>query len=216
MKKLGSTGRCVARIWKRGGFLKEWENCKQPWPEFSLFIRKLRRIFRPKSENQTLFQPKNRWSPKKKVFTEIETEFLAKITNSNTFSPNNRWFPKKNKKTKGLHQNWDGVFGQNHKFKHFFGPKTGDFQKKRSSPKLERIFRPKSEIHTFFKAESRHLLHNFGTQFPLEGLFSFFHQNRPQKNQKRAILHTLQANGGGSSPPAPPGYATEHWPTVLL
>ena len=50
--------------------------------------RKLRRIFRPKSEIQTFFQPKNRLSPKnkKKIFTEIETNFSAKIGNSNAFS----------------------------------------------------------------------------------------------------------------------------------
>ena len=42
---------------------------------------KLREIFRPKSEIQTFFSPKFRWSPKKKkkkkkVFTKIETDFL--------------------------------------------------------------------------------------------------------------------------------------------
>ena len=39
---------------------------------------KLRLIFRPKSEIQTFFSPKFRWSPKKKkkkVFTKIETDF---------------------------------------------------------------------------------------------------------------------------------------------
>ena len=41
---------------------------------------KLRVIFRPKSEIQTFFSPKFRWSPKKKkkrkkVFTRIETDF---------------------------------------------------------------------------------------------------------------------------------------------
>ena len=41
-----------------------------------------------------------------------------------------------------------------------------------------------------------------------EGCFQFFTKNRPKKQQKRAILHTSQANGGGSSPPGPPGYAT--------
>ena len=86
---------------------------------------KLRRIFRPKSEIQTVFQPKTSWSKKKKI--------------------------------------WEGFFGQNWKFKRFFCAKTGDLQKKRSSPKLRRIFRPKSEIRMGFQAESRHLLHNFGT-----------------------------------------------------
>ena len=40
---------------------------------------KLRVIFQPKSEIQTFFSPKIRWSPKKKkkVFTEIESEFSA-------------------------------------------------------------------------------------------------------------------------------------------
>ena len=38
------------------------------------------------------------------------------------------------------------------------------------------------------------------------GYFQFFTKNRPQKHQKRAILHTLQANGGARAPP--PGYAT--------
>ena len=42
------------------------------------------------------------------------------------------------------------------------------------------------------------------------GYFQFLTKNRPQKHQKRAILHTSQANGGGSSPPAPPGYATAY------
>ena len=41
---------------------------------------KLRAIFRPKSEIQTIFSPKIRWFPKKKkkkVFTKIESDFSA-------------------------------------------------------------------------------------------------------------------------------------------
>ena len=34
--------------------------------------------------------------------------------------------------------------------------------------------------------------------------FQFFTKNRPQKHQKHAILHTLQANGGVRAPPRPP------------
>ena len=37
------------------------------------------------------------------------------------------------------------------------------------------------------------------------GCFQFFTKNRPKKQQKRAILHTSQVNGGAR---APPGYAT--------
>ena len=109
---------------------------------------KLRVIFRPKSEIQTFFSPKLRWSPekkkKKKVFTKIETDISAEIGNSNVFSPEIRWSPKKKK---GLHQNWDWFFGRNRKFKRFFRPKSGGLQKKkkkRFSPKLRLIFRPDS------------------------------------------------------------------------
>ena len=130
----------------------------------------------------------------------------------------------------GLSKNWDGISRKAWKFKRFFRPKTSGLQKKtkkrsspklrkifrpkseiqtffppkkRSSPKLRLIFRPKSEIQTLFHTESQHLLHNFGTQFPLGGCFQFFTKNRPQKHQKRAILHTSQANGGARAPPPP-------------
>ena len=100
-----------------------------------------------------------------------------------------------------------GYFGQNRKFKRFSAQKqviSKKKKKKRSFPKLRRIFRPKSEIKTVFQAESRQLLHDFGTQIPLGGCFYFFSKNRPQKHQKRAILHTLQANGGARAPLPPP------------
>ena len=151
--------RRVARIWKRGrAFLKEWEKCKRPWPEFSLFLKqfhtvcpkiqtkflgklrklkvfsaqnevvskkkkrsspKLRLIFRPKSEFQTFFQPKNRWSPKKKkkkrkkVFTEIETDFSAKFGNSNVWG--------------GAVFLWWGLFSIFHKKSASKATKTCDF-----------------------------------------------------------------------------------------
>ena len=65
---------------------------------------KLRVIFRPKSEIQTFFSPKFRWSPKKKkVFTKIETDFSAEIGSSNVFFAQIQVVSKKKKK--GLHQN---------------------------------------------------------------------------------------------------------------
>ena len=138
--------RCCAlariRIWKRGGgggfFWKSEKtandldrnfNCS--WIKITRFIRKLRQNFSENSEIQTLFHPKNRWSPKKK----------------------------------------------------------------RSSPKLRRIFRPEADVQTLFQADSRHLLHNFGTQFSLGGrLFSFFHQKSASKAPKTCPLE----------PPTPP------------
>ena len=151
---------------------------------------KLRLIFRPKSEIQTFFSPKFRWSPKKKKKTKIETDFSAEIGNSNVFFAQIQVVSKKKKKKKkGLHQNWDWFFGRNRKFKRFFRPNSGGLQKKkkglhqnwdwffggnsnvffaqiqvvskkkkkkkRSSPKLRLIFRPKSEIQTFFSPKFR-------------------------------------------------------------
>ena len=61
---------------------------------------KLRVIFRPKSEIQTFFSPKIRWSPKnkKKVFTKIESDFSAEIGNSNVFFARIQVVSKKKKK----------------------------------------------------------------------------------------------------------------------
>ena len=69
---------------------------------------KLRVIFRPKSEIQTFFSPKFRWSPKKKkkkkrkkVFTKIESDFSAEIGTSNVFFAQNQVVSKQKKqKTK--------------------------------------------------------------------------------------------------------------------
>ena len=124
---------------------------------------------------------------------------MSKIGNSTAFSAQNLVISKKKKVFTEIKTDLNKI-AQNRKFKRFFSPKTGDLQKRKKkglSPKLGRIFRPKSEIQTLFQAESRHLLHHFGTQFPLGGLFSFFQQKSAQKHQKRAILHTLRANGGG-------------------
>ena len=121
---------------KPGGLQKK----KRSLPKLSL-------IFRPKSESQTIFQPKNKRSPKKK------------------------------KKKKG------------------------------STPKLSLIFRPKSEIQTLFHTESRHLHHNFSTQFPLGGgaVFNFSPKIglKSNKNVRFCILH--KPMGGARAPHA---YAT--------
>ena len=102
------TCRRVARIWKRGGaVMKEWEKCKRPWPEFSLFLNQFHTV-----------------CPK------IETKFVGKLRNSKFFFAQNQVVSKKNKK-KGLHRNWDWFFGRNRKFKRFFRPKSSGLQKKK-------------------------------------------------------------------------------------
>ena len=120
--------------------------------------------------------------------------------------PKNKWSPKKKKSSS---PKLSLIFRPRSEIQTFFPPKDkwSPKKKKRSSPKLRLIFRLKSEI----QAESRHVRHNFGTQFPLGGAVfnQFFTKNRPQKHQKRAILHTSQA-----PPPPPPGYATD-WVSYL-
>ena len=126
-------------------------------------------IFQPKSEIQRFFPPKNRWSPRKKVFAKLESDFSAEIRNSKVFSAQNRWSPKKKKK-----------------------------KKKRSSPKLSLIFRPNSEIQTFQ-----------GGCFLMGGAIFNFSQKIGLKSIKKCDFEYFTSQwGGGSSPPAPPGYAT--------
>ena len=118
-----NVGRRVARIWKGGLFWKSEKSSNdffivlesvshglsENWDENSR-----KGFFRPKSGG--LRKQKN----KKKVFTEIETDFSAEIGNSNVFSARIQVVSKK-KKEKGLHRNWDWFFGQIRKFKRLRG-----------------------------------------------------------------------------------------------
>ena len=121
--------------------------------------------FRPNSEIQTLFQPKNRWSPKKKGFRQI----------------------------------WNGVFGQNEKFKRFFGPKTGDLEKKGHRRIWNGFFGQNRKFRRFFR--SNHGI--FGTQIPLGGgLFSIFQQKSASKAPKTCDFEYFTSQwGGGRAPP---------------
>ena len=78
-----------------GAILKEWEVCKRPWPEFSLFLNQLHTV-----------------CPK------LETKFLGKLGNSKVFSAQNQVVFKKKK---GLHRNWQWFFGPNRKSKRLRG-----------------------------------------------------------------------------------------------
>ena len=98
----------------------------------------------------------------------------------------------------GLSKNWDEISRKARKFKGFFRSKTGGLQKK----KKKKVF---TGFETDFSAEIGNS-NVWGGCFPMGGgYFQFFTRNRPQNHQKGVILHTSQANGGGSSPPrAPP------------
>ena len=166
--------RRVVRIWKKGKLFWKSEksanyldpNFHCSWIRITRIVRKLRRNFSESAEIQTFFQPKNRWSPKKKVFTEIEADFTAKFGNSNVFSARKQVISKKKK-----------VFT---KIKADFSAKCGN-----SNVFTARITTCTSQLW--------HPISYWGG-----GCFQFFTKNRPQKYQKRAILHTSQANGWGS------------------
>ena len=138
---------------------------------------------------------------KKKVFTEIETDFSAKIGNSNAFSGQKQVISKKKKVFTEIETDFSAKFGNLYAFS---AQKQVISKKKRSSTKLSRIFRQKSEIQTLFRP-SRHLLHNFGTQFLLGGAVFIFSPKiglKSTKNVRFCVLYRKME--GGSSPPAPP------------
>ena len=149
---------------ERGGaILKEWELCKRPWPEFSLFLNQFHTV-----------------CPK------IETKFLGKLGNSKIFSAQNQLVSKKKKK-KGLHRNWDWLNSN------VFSAQNQVVSKKKG---LHRNW-------DWFFGPNRKSKRLRGGCFSMGGLFSIFHKKSPQNHQKRAILHTSQANGGARAPPPP-------------
>ena len=116
---------------------------------------------------------------KKKVFTEIESDFLAKIGNSNVFSAQKQVVSKK---------------------------------KKRSSPKLSLIFRPKFgqnlKFKRFFTPNRDIYFTTSAPNFLWGGAVFNFSPNIGLKSNKNVQFRILHKPTGGSSPPAPPGYAT--------
>ena len=113
---------------EKGGLFWKSEKCANDldsnfhwsWINFRRFVRNLRRNVSESSEIQSFFPPKIRWSPKKKkkkkVFSKIQSDFLAEI--QSFFPPKIRWSPKKKK---GLRQNWDCYFVQFRKFRRLRG-----------------------------------------------------------------------------------------------
>ena len=95
----------------------------------------------------------------------------------------------------GLSENWDEISRKARKFKGFFRPKSGGLQKLKKG--LHRNW-------DWFINQIRKSKRLRGAVFQWGGYFQFFTKNRPQKHQKRAILHTSQANGGARVPPPHP------------
>ena len=127
----------------------------------------------------------------------------------------------------GLSENLDEISRKARKFKGIFRPKSGGLQKKkkkRSSPKLRLIFRPKSEIQTFFppkirwspkkKRSSPELRLIFrpkskiqtfeGGCFPKGGAIFNFSQKIGLKTTKNVRFCILHKPIGGLEPPPPP------------
>ena len=72
--------RRVARIWKRRGlFWKSETTASDLDPNFHCCCIRITRLFRPKLEIRTVFQPKNRWSPKKKGLHRNWDGFFGQI-----------------------------------------------------------------------------------------------------------------------------------------
>ena len=167
---------------KGGAILKEWELCKRPWPEFSLFLNQFHTV-----------------CPK------IQTKFLGKLGNSKVFSAQNQVVSKnKNKnKKKRSSPKLRLIFRPKSEIQRYFPPKfrwSPKEKKKRSSPKLRLIFRPKSEIQTFQGG-----LFSYGGG----GLFSIFHKKSGSKPPKTCDFAGLEPP---PPPAPLLGYATGHMP----
>ena len=171
--------------------------------DFGRFILKIETEISANIGNSNVFSAQKQViSKKKKVFTEIETDFSAKIGNSNAFSAQKQVISKK----KGLHRN-SNASNSNRKFKRFFGPKTGDLQKKKKKEgvhrnwdgffgqnwKFKRFFRPNHDIYFTTSAPN----------FLWGGCFHFFTKNWPQKHQKVRFCILCRPMRGARAPPPP-------------
>ena len=176
--------------------------------QFHTVCLKIETKFLGKQKFQTFFQPKNRWSPKKKKkkrsSPKLSLIFRPKSEIQTIFQPQNRWTPKKKVFTK-FESDFSAKFGNSN---NFAAQKQVVSKKKRSSPKLSLIFRPKSHIQTLFHTESRHLLHNFGTQFLLGGAVFNFSPKIGLKSNKNVQFCIPHKPTGRLEPPRPPGSAT--------
>ena len=128
------------------------------------------------------------------------------------FPPKIRWSPKKKKKKKKKKKVFSEIeteFPAKIRNSKLFSAQKKVVSKKNKKKGLHQIW-------DWFFVQFRKFRRLRGGCFRMGGgYFQFFTNNRPQKHQKHAILHTSQANGGGSSPPAPPWLRYCIQPTTL-
>ena len=127
---------------------------------------------------------------------EIEKDFPAKIGNLNDFSAQNQVISKKKKVFTKIETDFLAKLGNSNGFL---------TQKQVISKKnLGQIFRPKSEIHRFFRPNHGNYFTTSAPKFLWGGLFSFFQQKLSSKTPKTCDFAYFTGQWGGSSPPPPP------------
>ena len=136
--------------------------------------------------------------------------FIVLVSESHGFFGQNRKFErffgpktgdlheKKKKAFTEIETNFSAKIGNSNGFS---AQKQVISKKKKSSPKLRRIFRPNSEIQTVFQAESRQLRHSFGTQILLGGAVFIFSAKIGFKSTKNVQFCILYRPMGGLEPP---------------
>ena len=141
----------------------------------------------------------HRFSPKKKRSSpNLSLNFRPKSGTQPFFQTKNRRFPKKKKVFTEFEFEFSAKIGNSN----VFSDQKQVVSKKKNKvfTEFESDFTAKIGNSNVFSDRPLHTLHNFGTQFPLGGAVFNFHQ-------KRAILHTSQANGGAIAPfPPPPSW----------
>ena len=125
------------------------------------------------------------------VCPKLEAKCLGKLGNSKLFSAQSWGISEKKKKKKRSSPKFRVIFRP--KLKGFFCPKLGDLQKKKKKGLHQNLGCYFVQFRKFRRLR--------GAVFEWGGYFPYFTSNRPQKHKKHAILHTSQANGGGSPPP---------------
>ena len=126
-----------------GDFKHKTSKIRMPSP-------KLRVIFRPKSEIQTFFSPKIRWSPKtkkKRSSPKLRVIFRPKSEIQTFFTPKIRWSPKKKKNFTEIESDFSAAIGNSDVFfaqNQVVSIKKKKKKKKRSSTKSRVSFRPDS------------------------------------------------------------------------